>query len=408
MRFNYLIPIFLIPVAWFLGSYLASGVIAFRGQEWAIVFVYAMGFLGFLFWLPKNFNLNWGLIGHIFLFLLLITWIIQTIKTQLDQTTFNIVAFIVPFVILMIWLKRPTRKSFSVAFLAMLYGLAVISIGSLIFGTVGWTRDGFAVGDSGGQRLEFLAETFGITTRWGGPFASVNYAAPIGALLIVAGFTLAKPHKFFLVATGLLILSLAQARTSLVALLAGLIVLFIFSDFMSRQRLRTLISVSLVTALLVSIIVYIRAYDPSLNGRIPIWEDFWGLFISQPLGGLGSVGIGQFAEEQVALSPGSFPHTKAHSVLLDIAARYGLVLLIPSILLVALVVWVSWRRRQIDRGASLAIAIYVLVAGMADTIYSWQYVSIYTLTFIYIMGSSRITYRNHKTHSEEHYSMFKT
>lgn len=408
MRLNYLVPLFLIPVVWFLGSYLASGVVAFRGQEWAIVLAYVMGFLAFLLWLPQRFNPNWNLTGHIFFLLLFLTWAIQTVKTQLDQSVFNIIAFLVPLAILMIWLKRPTRDNFHRAFLTMLYGLAVISIGSLIFGSLGWTRDGFNVGDSGGQRLEFLAETFGLTTRWGGPFASVNDAAPIGALMMVAGLTLAKPHKPILIATGLLILGLAQARTSVVALLVGLLVLFIYSNFISRQRLRTPLSILLVSALLVLIVVYIWAFDPSLNGRVPIWTDFWGIFTSHPWGGLGSIGIGEFAEAKVNLNPGSFPHTKAHNVLLDIAARYGLVLLIPSVMLLALVLWISWRQRKIDRGSSLALAVYVIAAGMADTIFSWQYLSVYTLTFIYIMGSSQETNRTQLNDSGKHHSMLRT
>lgn len=131
--------------------------------------------------------------------------------------------------------------------------------------------------------------------------------------------------------------------------------------------------------------IYILTQDPTLASRTQIWLNFFELFLSKPLTGVGFSGLGQYTSEQLLSDLLFIPHNHANSVYLDLAARYGVLALFLTLALFVTVFTVAWRRRFSDKGTGLSILIFVSIAGISETIYSWQYCTVYFLTLIYVL-----------------------
>jgi O-antigen ligase len=384
-RFNYLIPLFLIPIVGTFGHYVAPNEAIFKGQDWGIIGSFLLAGIAVLLWLPRRFDFNWNRTHLIFFVVSLALWLLQTISTQLDDSLFNLSAFLFPLVVVLIWAKNPDSAMVSKAFLFMLYGLLLIGLLSLVLGEIGLTSNGFYGVDSGVWRIPFLGDIFGIETRWAGPFGSVNYAAPIGGLLLVSGFAFAGANRALISFGGLVVLTLSQGRTTLVAVLAAGLVLAAYSNVVVQSAHRIQYRLLLVLGPAIALGIYILTQDPTLAFRTQIWLNFFELFLSKPLTGVGFSGVGEFINEQMLSDPLFIPHNHAHSVYLDLAARYGVLALFLTVALFVTVFTVVWRRRLSDKGIGLSILIFVSIAGISETIYSWQYCTVYFLTLIYVL-----------------------
>jgi len=265
----------------------------------------------------------------------------------------------------------------------MLFALITISVLSLILGGVGTTLNGFYGIDSSVSRIPIISDLFGIENRWAGPFGSVNYAGPVGGLILISAFAFKGKCRLALSLGGLAILMLSQARTSIVAVLLAFLVLLLFSSPLIRSSRSTVYRTLLVASTASALFFYVLLIDPSLNGRTPIWSGFFGLFLDEPITGVGYSGVGNYISLHIS-DPGFIPHNHAHSIYLDIAARFGLPALLLTLSLFAITLWVSWQNRHLDAGTGLALCVYILAAGIAETIFSWQYITIYFFALFFI------------------------
>lgn len=373
--------LFAIPAASTFGHYLAPNEDVFKGHDWGIILAFVLALVAFGLWIPFQSRSRWSSLALLFITLLSLAWIYQVLRTQADGSVFNISASIVLFALLLLALKPPEKRDLRLSLLVLAYSLAVISIASLILGSIGATPSGFAVSDGGGSRIGVL-EAFGYPGRWGGPFGSVNYAAPVGGLLVVIGLTLKSAHRVVLMTVGLLILVLSQGRAALVALIAAALALALFAERVRRSRFSRLITVAGGLSVGLVLVLYLSRVDPTINGRTTIWGNFISLFATDPVVGVGSSGVLQFVAENDG-TPGFVPHTHAHSVLLDGATRYGVgfLLLSSGIYGIALVMSVK-ALRPVGPGP-LALVVYVIVAGLTETTYSWIYWSTYAAVLTY-------------------------
>ena len=117
-------------------------------------------------------------------------------------------------------------------------------------------------------------------------------------------------------------------------------------------------------------------FDPTLKGRTPIWSDFLGLLPGHLLFGTGDSGINDFVNLNSG-SPGFIPHVHAHSVVLDGLVRYGLVMLVLSISIFTISLVSTYRSIPRTGAYPFALVVYVIVAGLTETIHSWNYWSVY-------------------------------
>lgn len=318
---------------------------------------------------------------RIFMVVLLLIWFYQVIRIQLDGSTFNVTAFITPVIIVLIFLKPPASADVLMGLRLLMYGLLVISLVSLVFGHLSWAPDGFDVTDAGESRIPIVGDFFGWETRWGGPFGSVNYAAPIGGLLIVFGLSQTRSHQIPLVLGGVLILGLGQSRTALFAVLAGITVLVLWGERVSASRARIAIRFSTLGILGVLMIAYIAIADNNLNGRTIIWTDFLELLPENYVFGVGDSGINEFVNINSG-TPGFIPHVHAHSVLLDGFVRFGLIMLILSLAIFALAFFLTSKAVPKFGPGPLAWVTFIFFAGLSETIHSWSYWSVYIVVLL--------------------------
>jgi len=288
----------------------------------------------------------------------------------------------------MLRLKAVSTRDLRIGLLIMAVFLALISIASLVLGTLGTAPSGFGVSDGGGSRL-WILEQFGYPGRWGGPFGSVNYAAPIGGLLVVVGLTSKRWMRILLILVGSLILLLSQGRSAVVALMAAALTLVLWGPRFQRFRHRNLLRVFILLTVVTAIVGYIFGVAPSLNGRTSIWGDFTSLFSANPIFGVGTTGVIDFVVENES-QPGFVPHTHAHSVILDGATRYGLVFIVLTLAIYALATTSAIRALPDLGPGPLALAVFVIFSGLAETTHSWFYWSTYlaVLTYVALVSSS--------------------
>jgi len=381
-RAVYIWVIFAIPAAAILGHALAPNQAFFKGHDLGILLGLGLTLLALLLWFPFQAQYRWPPLVWVFLSLTLVAWVYQVLRTQLDGSLFNLTAFAVPVLLLMIALKPVASTDLRRALLVLGYTLIAISFISLFLGQLNLMPNGFNVSDAGVERTGFLS-IFGISSRWGGPFGSVNYSSPVGGLLVALGLNVSGRHRYAFVVSGLAILVLGQGRTAIVATVLAVGVFLLFSDRVRRSRYRVQIWVATAVISAVAAIAYVRLFDATFNGRTPIWRDFIQLLGLDPLAGVGTTGILSYVADNVG-DPGFIPHTHAHSVLLDAAVRHGLALTAIALAIYVVALIAGIRALPKHGSGPLAIVVFVIVAGLAETIYSWNYWSVYAAALTYV------------------------
>ncbi len=125
-------------------------------------------------------------------------------------------------------------------------------------------------------------------------------------------------------------------------------------------------------------IVYVLSFDPTLNGRTPVWRVFVELWQTSPIIGVGGTGISN-AIERGSLQAWA---NHGHNMLLDPATRYGVfgVLALSALILVVGVVVVRSFRRGF-RDPTILFAVFI-AGGISDNLVDWRYVGIHAVPLI--------------------------
>lgn len=376
-RAVYLWILFLIPAASRFGHYVAPNEPAVKGHDYGIVIATSLTLVAFATWVPYRGHRCWTRLSFLFFAVMTVAWVYQVVRIHLDNSLFRLTVFVLPAAILLIAVKRATRRDIWVALWVLGYSLLAISLFSLVFGALGLTPSGFDVSDSGQNRFQWLAD-IGLT-RWGGPFGSVNYAAPIGGLLVVIGIAGGWRLGIPLVVGGVLALALSQGRTAVFATMAAVAVQILWSNRSTYIRNIRQIRLGVVVALLTAAAGYILIFDPSIAYRTYLWSDYFTILDDSPLIGVGDSGIQSHVAEQAKI-PGALLHNHLHSVLLDTYARFGAILLILGILLYTLALRTTIKSLLTVGGTPLAVVVFVVTAGLTETIHAWAQWSVYLVS----------------------------
>jgi len=383
----YLPILFTIPAFATYFHSLAPNENIFRGQDGGIWVAFLLTLVATLSWFSCRDSTPLVPLARAALILMLVAWTYQVVRTQLDGSTFNLSAFAVPLVIVLILLKPPRLSEVKLAGLALAYSLILVSALSLVFGALGVGPDGFAVADSGQSRFWILSDWMGINARWGGPFGSVNLASPVGGLLVILAFSYKGAHRYLFLCSGIVILILTQARSPIVALVAALIIVAMWSPSVARFKYRILLRITAAAGLALGYAGSVLLYDPTFNGRTVIWSNFGNLWLESPLTGVGSSGINDFIAGEAG-TPGFVPHNHMHSVLGDILVRFGAPMFILSLGVFIAAIVISIRSASRDSGKNLAIVVFVVLAGLTETIHSFNYLSVYLCALLFVVLSS--------------------
>lgn len=358
----------------------------FKAQNLAVW----LGILGALLvlglWLFfKKYGVDFPL--RVFLVLLIFAWLYQNVLEALDGRSFNHTTYFLPLLLLLIYWKTPGTGGLLIAGLVLGYCLVAIIGFSLVLGGHFGIPNGFNAVDSGPSRFPFFSEFFGIENRWGGPFSSVNIATPAGGLLIMLGILYRGWNRTIFILVGVLVLFLSQARTTYFALSFALLILFVWSAWLSRLRFGVAIRWALMAISVLTAVLYIAIFDPTLALRTPVWSDYLGLVKQSVLRGVGTSGVNQYLSESVLNDPSIIVHEHGHSVYLDGLTRYGIVWLFLTLAVFAVAFYCVWKARNgylSSRGP--AIVTFIFFAALTETIFSWAYVTIYLLALVLVVG----------------------
>ena len=364
---------FALPPAAVLGQALTPGTAVWKGQGLGVLVPLAVTLIAVVLWWGFSRSRGATPLETAFFGLALATWLTVVIRIQADGSLFNLSAFAAPVILLMLWFKPPSLRDLDRAILVLAYGLAFIAVISIPLGFAGLMPNGFEAADSALCRTSILCDLTGGLNRWAGPFGSVNYAAPVGGLLVVIGVTQSRWNRIALIVIGMAILLLSQGRSAVFGVLAALVVIVLCGQRVSDSVHRRAIRVFTVLAGVIAVVAYIVIVDPTFNGRSAIWTDFVHLWSTSPLTGVGDSGVRAYVENRV----GMVTFTHAHSVLLDTLVRWGVLpaLLALSVFIVAFAA--AGRAVRTLGSAPLAVVTFVLAAGLTETIHDWAYWSIY-------------------------------
>jgi len=374
---------FVIPPIALFSHALSPGTAVFKGQDLGVLVALGLTVVAVIAWLPYRAQGRMPALVVVTLSAVLAAWLIEILRTQADGSLFNTSSFCLPVLVMLLLLKPPAADDVRLAGLGLFSMVAIIAILSLPLGILGVMPNGFEGADNGVCRLSVLCDLVNNLNRWSGPFGSVNYAAPMGAVLIVYGAVQRRPLAWFLIGAGVLVMVLSQGRTALFAAVAGLAVVVLFSRRVAQSPRRRAIRIGSVLGLLFAGLMYMLIFDPSLNGRVGIWEDLLRLWRTDPWTGLGTSGISANVEQ--AQGVGMALH--GHSVILDQLIRWGPGQALLTITILVLILIAAAHALPTAGRGPLAVAVTVVVAGLVETMHDWTYWSIILAMLVWALVS---------------------
>jgi O-antigen ligase len=363
-----------------LTQYIDPTTVYFKGQPASILLGLIGIVLTFLLWIPYRKTSQITSLAKFAIAMIVVCWLVQTFLIQYDDSLFNLLTFALPSILIMVLLKPPTSRDVFIAALVFSYTLILIATIGLLLDAMHLTSSAFIASRNGYSRIPFLSDVIGIDTRWEGPFGNVNYAAPVGGFLVVFGASVGRPHRIPLLIGGLVILVLSQGRSALVATVAGLLVVFLGSNYVNNLRNAQAFRIVLLSGTFLIIASYIWVFDRTFAFRTDVWLDYAALWRESPWLGVGTSGINDYASQGSGLN--DIHHTHGHSVFIDILTRHGIVMF--SLTVTTIVVILLLNIRAYVHGAKLGLPLFVftVVAGLVETTLSWSYFGFLTIPLI--------------------------
>ncbi len=362
------------PIAQF-AHYLDPTTPLFKGHAAGVIFALVGLSLAVILWIPFRRRVTWSRVSIYAMALILAAWVYAVLRLQIGGDTFDLTAFCVPVVVLLIMLKPPNGRDVAGASMLFSYLLIASAMASLALDSAGLVSSGFDAAMTGYSRIPFIGHFFAIDTRWQGPFGNVNYAGPVGAFLIVYGATVKSWHRVILIIGGIGIVLLSQARGAIFAMVAGLVVLLAYSPSITRFSRPLLARVLIFGGLIVAGSGYIWVTDRTLGLRTDVWRDYLSLWKESPWIGVGDSGVTKYVIEGDG-GTSTLRHVHGHSVFIDTLARNGAVMLALFLAVLICMAIVAFQAAQIRQPAGLALLVFVIVAGLAETVYSMGYLSV--------------------------------
>ena len=379
------------PIAQF-AHYVDPTTPLFKGHAAGVIFALVGLLLAVMLWIPFRRIVTWPRVSIYAMALILVAWVYAVLRLHLGGDTFDLTAFCVPVVVLLIIIKPPNGRDVVGASLLFSYLLIASAMASLALDSAGLVSSGFDAAMTGYSRIPFIGHFFALDTRWQGPFGNVNYAGPVGAFLIVYGATVKSWHRVILITCGVCIVLLSQARGAIFALVAGLMVLLSYSISIRRLRRPWAARLVIFGGFILAGIAYIGLFDKTMGGRTDIWRDFLTLWKSSPWIGVGDNGVVRYVMEGGDGTP-VIRHVHGHSVYVDALTRGGVLLLVLLLAFTICIGIVGFRAASLGRPASLALLVLVVVGGLAETVYSIAYLSIHLVPLLIalMLGSAALS-----------------
>lgn len=357
-----------------------GGEAVLKGQPWYVLVPFVFAAISGIFWLRFNRIGNYSKSTLTFLIAMIFAWSILISLEIIDGLAHNYTTYLVPVILLMLIFKPISANA------ALRVG-NTLAWATILVIVISFVHDLFR-----GEQLPALGIRLpGVSlavfegARWVGPFENPNYAGPIVAFLLIYAFAKTGWQRWIFMVSGATLVLMSGSRSAFLGSLAGLIIIFIYSRSPSLERIGRGAKAAIVGAIFIAFSVIGIAVDPTLNGRTPIWPEYWRMWLVDPLTGIGT------QEIQSRISAGEigpeFVH--AHNLFLDLLGRYGIVGFISITLVLGLALAVAIGAARRSDSLSLALVLTFLTIGLVEVHGSWLYWSIPTcwLLIAVLVGS---------------------
>ncbi len=303
----------------------------------------------------------------------MMTWLFTVEDARDHGDVFTSLVTLLPVALFLVAVKRPDRASLDFAADAFAWSALALTLGTLVL-QLNDASLGVVTELSSMERGMYwlpLADVLGFAGRWAGPFGHPNIASPVGVFLIVYGLVRPGLRRISFVATAVLILALTGTRSSMIAAVAGVVVVIALDRRLARGRVpgRYLAAAGVLGfAALTAVLV---GRNTGLTGRTSIWPEYVALWRDSPFTGIGDPGIG------VAIEQGQLPAwaVHGHNVVLDAMTRYGVIAAALVIAVLVLAGWITARAAARGNGVGLALLTTLVVGGLTETLFDWRYLT---------------------------------
>jgi hypothetical protein len=298
------------------------------------------------------------------LVLWLSAWLIA--RYHVDALTYDVALY--PLVILALLFKtpRPCDVRFAIIALAWLVVAILVTARLLEFSEIITTVD------VGPELLKFeqerywlpLSGTIGPEGRWVGPLGHNSLTGNAAAMILVVAVGIRGRTGFIFALVAVLTLLLTASRGSILAAIAGILVLAIFSEnFLTRRISRKWIILSL-SGIFAAAGFFLFFQSPNLTGRFGFWSYAIDVWQQRPWLGVGSSG---------KLAPNGSPEPlSAHNLVFDALLKggAGIALLVTITLVLAVVIAIRGAKTTYGPLA-LGILVVYLVIGSTQSDQWW-------------------------------------
>ena len=321
------------------------------------------------------------------LLLLLSLWSWQMVLSFVHQDAFTHMVWLYPVVLVMLFLKAPSRAEAHRALLVAgwLFVILIVVTRTLeLTGTI-------TTAETSPALIQFeqdnywlpLSGSLGPEGRWVGPFFHNSQTGNAAAYLVALGVAIRRPTSAVFIIVGVTTLLLTSSRTSMVAAVIGAVVALLLGPYQwnrriaLRHRLAAIGFVGFLTALMALL------YSPNLTGRDVYWAFYWELWQSSPWIGVGISGRNA--------GPEDFFQVNGHNLVIDALGIYGLVaaVMVLTVLISALALGV--RSARLNEATSLVVIVTYCVIGLTQSDYNWTSTSVPWLMLMLPMLSAADT-----------------
>ena len=349
-------------------SYLGKGAPVFKGQPAAIMLFFVIFGFAFTFWLGvKSRPRAKGLMSG-FLILMSAAWFAHLLLYRLHGDDFNYLALLYVPILVMIWFKPPDLREAWTAILAFAWTVASVLVLTRVLEMleileVKTQPLGVIIFDEENYFLP-LNDPLGISGRWPGPFEHNADTAMMGALLIIIAIAYWTKASWVFIAVGAFTLLITSGRASMGAVIAGVIVIIVFTNHGLMARIPRVIRVWCGLGLLLAGAIFMYTRSSGVTGRNRFWPAFIELWQSSPVFGVGTSGI--------SISGGiTQEYGHAHNLYLDELARYGLLGFVTQFAAITFGVVIAFIAAKRGVAGPLAILTAYLVTGVTEPRNSW-------------------------------------
>lgn len=351
-------------------QYLTDGVPWFKAQPAAVVVswigVALAASLAFLIRRPPIRQRS----STVFLGLIAGAWLIHFSIALIHGDAYNFNALLyLPIIAILLW-RPPALDELVFAMRVVGVSLALVILLTLIFEMSGALEPMYMNPDLVAYEKENywlpVSSLFGIEGRWPGPFGHSGDTGAVSALILATGLAFRGKLAWLTVTVGILGLLLTSVRVAMVAALVGIAILVLFSRTSVVTRVPLWLRLAACAIGVVVVTGVLVGQSSSLTGRTTIWPAFYGLWLTAPFLGVGSVGIAT-SGGITALSG------HAHNLYLDTLVRTGLIGFVAQAIPLGYGIWLSLRAMARGFPAPMAVIATYLVIGITQAMNDWIY-----------------------------------